>query len=473
MSSDVIISAQNLSKSYKIFGKPQDRLKQMLWRGRRRYFEEFWAIRDLSFSIPRGLCVGIIGRNGSGKSTLLQLIAGTLTPTSGSIHVGGNVAALLELGTGFDPEFSGEENIFVNGALHGFTRQQMEQRYDAIVSFADIGQFLQQPVKTYSSGMLVRLAFAVAITVDPEILIIDEALAVGDVKFQAKCFRRFQELRERGTTILFVSHATEQVVRHCDYALLLENGRLLEDGDPKTVTHHYLNLLFGVAPTPRSTDSLDESEREEETKRLEFEEQEIAGFVNDGNTSDVVATRPGYNREEYRWGNGGAQIIDYLLAGERQFHANHFSGGEEITVFMKVLFRQRVERPIYGLTIKTPDGVTVYGTNSRDWEEGGQFIPQDEGSVVVVKLSFRAQLLSGHYLLSLGVAGQEVEEVVPLDRRYDVIEIWLENDSRAFGLADLALSYEFVSARRPPRSLDSSAEAPSSSDAPGSPTASS
>ncbi len=217
INTDVALKLENISKCFQIYEKPHHRLLQGISRGKKQYYKEYWALRDLSFTINRGETVGIIGRNGAGKSTLLQIICGILTPTSGSLEVHGRVAALLELGAGFNPEFTGRENVFLNGAVLGLSQQEIYHRFDEIASFADIGTFLEQPVKTYSSGMYVRLAFAVATCVNPDILIVDEALAVGDVKFQAKCFRRFEELVAGGTTILFVTHSTEQIVRHCSW----------------------------------------------------------------------------------------------------------------------------------------------------------------------------------------------------------------------------------------------------------------
>jgi lipopolysaccharide transport system ATP-binding protein len=220
MSSEVAIKVQNLSKCYEIYDKPRDRLLQMLSRGKKKYCREFWALRDVSFEIRKGETVGIVGRNGSGKSTLLQILCGTLNPTSGTVETHGRIAALLELGSGFNPEFTGRENVYLNASILGLSKEEIDARYDAIIEFADIGDFINQPVKTYSSGMLVRLAFSVQAQVEPDILIVDEALAVGDAKFQARCFDRLKKLKENGTSILLVTHSSEQIVTHCDHAFL-------------------------------------------------------------------------------------------------------------------------------------------------------------------------------------------------------------------------------------------------------------
>jgi lipopolysaccharide transport system ATP-binding protein len=239
MSYEPAITVRNLSKCYQIYDRPEDRLKQGLWRGRKRFYREFWALRDVSFEVRKGDTVGIIGRNGSGKSTLLQLIAGTLTATAGSVEVNGRIAALLELGSGFNPEFTGRENVYMNGAILGLDRAEIDRRFDAIAAFADIGEFIDQPVKTYSSGMMVRLAFSVSVNVEPEILIVDEALAVGDMGFQFKCMERLERLTRSGTTLLFVSHDIAAIKAFCGQVIYLVNGRMRAQGTPDEMTELY------------------------------------------------------------------------------------------------------------------------------------------------------------------------------------------------------------------------------------------
>ncbi|HMQ13173.1 MAG TPA: ABC transporter ATP-binding protein, partial [Candidatus Competibacter phosphatis] len=237
-----VIEVNEVGKCYQIYEKPQDRLKQMLWRGRRRYYHEFWALRSMSFTVRRGQTVGVIGRNGSGKSTLLKMLCGTLAPTTGTLAVRGRVAALLELGTGFNPEFTGRENVYLNAAILGLDDAEIECYLPEILAFADIGEFIDQPVKTYSSGMAVRLAFSVAAHVRADILVIDEALAVGDMFFVQKCMRFLRKFQEHGT-LFFVSHDTAAVVNLCDYALWLEQGQVRESGPAKEVCEHYLATL--------------------------------------------------------------------------------------------------------------------------------------------------------------------------------------------------------------------------------------
>ena len=245
MSEEIAISLQNISKCFKRYAHPVDRLKEILL-PQKSYAQEFWALRDINLQISKGHSLGIVGRNGSGKSTLLQIVVGTLTPTSGEVQVNGKISALLELGSGFNPEFTGRQNVFLNGRLLGLEQKQIEAKFDEIAAFADIGDFIEQPVKTYSSGMFVRLAFAVAINVKPDILVVDEALAVGDEAFQRKCFARIQAIKESGGTILFVSHSASNVIELCDYAVLLDRGDLLLYG--KHVHLNFCLLIFHIYP---------------------------------------------------------------------------------------------------------------------------------------------------------------------------------------------------------------------------------
>lgn len=248
MSSEISIKAEGLGKTFPIYDKPHHRLLQMIAPGPKdRWHRTFRALSDVSFEVHRGETVGIVGRNGSGKSTLLQLICGTLTPSEGVIWAHGRIAALLELGAGFNPDFTGRENVYLNGSLLGLTREQLDERFDDIVAFADIGEFVEQPVKSYSSGMYIRLAFAVAIHVTPDILVIDEALSVGDEAFQRKCFARIDAIRDAGATVLFVSHSAGTVIELCDRALLLDRGELIAQGTPKHVVSHYHKLIYAPA----------------------------------------------------------------------------------------------------------------------------------------------------------------------------------------------------------------------------------
>lgn len=416
MSSDLAVKVAGIGKCYQIYDSPKGRLLQMLCRGRRKYFREFWALHDVSFDVRKGETVGLIGRNGAGKSTLLQIICGTLAPSTGSIEVSGRVGALLELGSGFNPEFTGRENVYLNGALLGFSKQEMSERFERIVEFAGIGDFIDQPVKTYSSGMVVRLAFAVQAQSDPEVLIVDEALAVGDAKFQAKCFAHLKRLKQKGTSILFVSHATEQIATHCDRAIFLSGGRIAAEGEPRDVINIYLDCMFGAERT--TGESLAESGSEPSPSGYELSIAE-----------ERFSTRQSYNPHEYRWGDGAAKILDYILTCEGQGGRSAMRIGARASLRLSIRFVTAIARPILGFTIKTKEGVTLYNTNSelqgaRDIATAGA-----PGDVLGVVLSFETRFAPGDYFLSVGIASRRPDgTVVPHDRRYDSIQMTVVSD---------------------------------------------
>lgn len=410
-----VIEVAGLGKIYRIYSRPQDRILQVFRRGRPLY-REFQALDGVSFAVGRGEVVGILGRNGSGKSTLLQILVGTLAATSGHVVVRGRVAALLELGAGFNPEFSGIENVFLNAAILGLSKAETESRLGEILAFADIGDFVHQPVKTYSSGMYVRLAFAVAACVDPDVLVVDEALAVGDVRFQSKCFRRFEELVSRGTTILFVTHSVEQVVRHCDRALLMEGGRLIDDGEPRLIANRYVDLLLGGTPA----DELASPAAVAECAPRRVERLEV---------------RAGYCETEYRWGVGGAELFDAELRRPGEAHGVSFRTGEHVELALRGRFLRTCLRPIFGVYVKTPDGVTVYGNSTRHLLR--EFPAADAGEVREVVFELVLHLGAGSYLLSLGLAEEDGADVRGLDRRYDVLQFEIHATPAAVGIADL------------------------------------
>jgi lipopolysaccharide transport system ATP-binding protein len=443
MSSDIAITVKGVSKAFPIYEKPHHRLMQMISPAdqKRRWFREFHALGDVSFDVTRGETVGIIGRNGSGKSTLLQIICGTLAPTSGEVSVRGRIAALLELGAGFNPDFTGRENVYLNASLLGLTREEIDERYDAILSFADIGEFIDQPVKTYSSGMYVRLAFAVASNVTPDILVVDEALAVGDAKFQAKCFARLRNLRESGTSILFVSHSTEQIVTHCDRAILVDGGRVVVDGKPKAVVNRYLDLLFGVTRTSdsgvnQSDDNLDDAVHPIGARATLLESDE--------SHDDPFSTRPNYNSHEYRWGDKAASIRDFSLTVGGVEFPQSVSTGDIANIALAVRFERTVHRPILGVTVKNKDGVTVYATNSEMLSAADIFDLGEAGTTSDVHLSFKCSMGAGDYFVSVGVASRDGAEVVPHDRRYDAIHLHLIG-SNFVGFSNLELQIDALS----------------------------
>ncbi len=439
MASEIAIKVENLSKCYQIYAQPHDRLKQSIYprlqrlvgKQPKQYFREFWALKDVSFEIKKGETVGIIGRNGSGKSTLLQMICGTLNPTSGSIQTHGRIAALLELGSGFNPEFTGRENVYMNAAVLGLSREETDARFDDIAAFADIGDFIEQPVKIYSSGMMVRLAFAVQAQVSPNILIVDEALAVGDAKFQAKCFDQLKKLKDGGTSILLVTHSSEQIVTHCNSALLLEGGKILEAGPPRSVVNRYMDLLFG------------KEKKSLESIPLLAATTSVNEVANPGAslsyTEDVFATRPGYNPYEYRWGDGSAVILDFELLADGESYPSTITTGQNVILAVSFKFLSNMVRPILSFRIKTKEGVTVYGVNSGTLDVDEFKSLGQHGQAVYARASFCCRLASGDYFISVGIATKQGEDVTAHDKRYDAIHLQVRPTTTFFGLVDLNL----------------------------------
>lgn len=448
-SDDLVISVDDVSKRYEIYAKPVDRLKQMVASGVRRlthgaeakYFKEFWALHNVSFHVNRGECVALIGRNGSGKSTLLQIIAGTVTPTSGEASVQGRVAALLELGSGFNPEFTGLENVFLNASLLGLSREEVNAKLDDILAFADIGDFVNQPVKTYSSGMTVRLAFAVQAQIDPDVLIVDEALAVGDARFQAKCFARLKALRDRGTSILLVTHSTEQVVTHCDRAILIDRGNKLEDGAPRPVVNRYLDLLYGRERDVRIVEKVGEHAGDATVN------PQLLGFDPEfGERHDAFfATRPSYNPYEHRWGDGCAEIIDFAVFAGDEVYPQVIRSGADVSVYLRYRFKRDIIRPILGITLKTKEGLTVYGTNTEIALMEEAFPDGEAGRSGIAHCQFKLNCAPGDYFLSLGIASRDGSgEAVPHDRRYDAIHLCVDPDQSFIGITDLRAKLQFL-----------------------------
>lgn len=444
MSSDLSIVASNISKTYRIYNTPEDRLKQsivprlqsLFGRARSHYFTEFPALSGVNFEIRKGETVGIVGKNGSGKSTLLQIICGTMTPTTGTVQTSGRIAALLELGSGFNPEFTGRENIYLNGAILGLTKEQVDGYFDSIASFADIGKFLDRPVKTYSSGMAVRLAFAVQAQIEPDILIVDEALAVGDARFQIKCFNHLKKLKSGGTSILLVTHSTEQIVAHCNHAILLDGGHVRAMGEPRSVVNQYLDLLFG-----RERAAIDDASLVPDTTEPEVQ----AGETDHGSLStgeSRFALRPNYNPHEHRWGDQGAEILDFCLFSAREEYPVSIKTGTTLNLWFSVRFHQEIVRPIYGITIKTKEGVTVYGKNTLLEPDDANLDAGRAKSLSVIKARFSASLAPGDYFISIGIASRGADSILPHDRRYDSIHFHIEPTEEFHGIADLGLELD-------------------------------
>lgn len=435
-----VIQINSLSKCYQIYDRPHERLLQSLWRGRKHFFRPFWALRDVSFEVTRGETVGIVGRNGSGKSTLLQLISGTLTPTSGDILINGNVAALLELGAGFNPEFTGRENVYLNGAILGLSTQEIESCYEDIVSFADIGDFLNQPVKTYSSGMYIRLAFSVAINVKPEILIIDEALSVGDEAFQRKCFSKIQKFKQDGGTILFVSHSGATIVELCDRAILLDKGELLGIAKPKVVVSKYQKLIFApgdkaeiirneiksLISTESSTvlDHVENTEEGEEKIRVDHDKKSYLKAYYDPFLE---------SKSTFRYISRGAQIENPKIAtidGER---VNLLVRGGQYIYSYSVIFSESAMNVRFGMLIKTITGLELGGAVSATLEDALKEVKR--GDVYDIQFRFKCALNPGAYFLNAGVVGTLGDEEIYLDRIIDAVMVKVQPEDHLLGTA--------------------------------------
>jgi|SRR5579863_3750268 len=428
-----VIEVANLTKVYRIYVSPRHRLKELVSFRERKYHREFYALTDVSFKVESGQTVGIIGQNGSGKSTLLQIICGVLHPTSGSVRLSGRISALLELGTGFNPEFTGRENVYMNGALMGFSRHEMEHRFPEIEAFADIGDFIDQPVKSYSTGMLVRLAFAAAVNVEPDILIIDEALSVGDVLFQAKCFSKFQKFKEKGTTILFVTHSLDLISTYCDHAILLNRGKTVAFGKPKEVVDEYNRLITSKnshISSSKFPKGLPEPGRADESEGVDWN-----GLFR-------------LNPNENRYGSRRAEIIDAGVFTPRHEPVQVLHRNCEYLIKIKVHHRDRMHPAIVAYSIKDPKGTILCGTNTHFQDIGIENM--ERGDVILVTFRQHIRINPGDYLLSVGTAGFEAGEYVVYDRRYDYMAIQIVADQPRVGLFDPQATIEWIRLRDRP-----------------------
>ena len=375
------LRVEKVSKQYRIYERPGDRLKESLTRGLLRRHKEFWALRDVDFEIESGTTVGIVGPNGCGKSTLLQIISGTLAPTHGDVWHEGRIAALLELGAGFDPEFTGVENVYMNASLLGLTRRETDKLLPTIERFAEIGPFLYQPVKTYSSGMYVRLAFAIAASVEPDILIIDEALAVGDAVFQHRCLRRINELHERGATVLFVSHDAAAVRALCSRAILLKTGSVIADGKPADVLNLYQKIIM---------------------EREQAYEAETGALRSEPTEAEESLAPVSY---AYRHGDRSAEIIGAELTNATHVRVEIVESGEPLTLRVLARFHHDVDDPVIGFLIRNSHGIHAYGTNTK--EQQIEFGTVRSGEVIEVVFAFDCWLGVDQYTISLAVHSRD------------------------------------------------------------------
>jgi ABC-type polysaccharide/polyol phosphate transport system ATPase subunit len=437
------ISVRGLSKCYQIYAKPRDRLAQAFWRHRRKYYREFWALHDVSFDLPKGEALGIVGRNGSGKSTLLQLICGTLTPTAGSVSVRGRVAALLELGSGFNPEMTGRENVVMNATILGLGAREIEERFDAIVAFSEIAEFLDQPIKTYSSGMIVRLAFSVAANVDADVIIIDEALSVGDARFQLKCAKAMDRLRDSGKTLLFVSHDGNAVKRLCSEAILLERGRMLVRAAPNDTLNIYSKLI---------ADDTGAAAVEEDIRRLAEGGSPPRDPVRppepvraDDRASQLIAEERAHKQvtgKEFSYGGDQGRIESIVVTGADGRARIAFDTGERarVELVLKVGERELADT-IYALTIKDIRGQEIYGSNTFFQRKATPAMPA--GSTFRVSFDLELNLMPGHYFLSAGWTYFEGQDLRVVHRRYDVIKLDILGVDRSFGIANCRAAIGF------------------------------
>lgn len=422
MGEEIAISLQNVSKCFKRYNHPVDRLKELLL-PQKSYAQEFWALQDINLQIYKGHSLGIVGRNGSGKSTLLQIVVGTLTATSGEVQVNGKISALLELGSGFNPEFTGRQNVFLNGRLLGLEQKEIEAKFDDIAAFADIGDFIEQPVKTYSSGMFVRLAFAVAINVEPDILVVDEALAVGDEAFQRKCFARIQSIQESGGTILFVSHSVSSVVELCKSAILIDSGELLLSGNAKIVTSNYQKLIY--APRDKFNQLREEIRQYKDiNKAVSNVESQIKQITSQLETKPVADLHEFYDenlisKSKISYENRGANIEEPYITKLNSERVNVILRRKEYIYNYRVIFDRDAYKVKFGMLIKTTSGLELGSASSHTFQQRITCIKS--GSKIKVQFKFKSCLQPGTYFFNAGVTGIVDGQEVFLHRLIDAV----------------------------------------------------
>lgn len=407
------IEVKDLVKIYKLYDKPKDRLKEALGFGKKQVHKVHYALKGVSLNIRKGETVGIIGTNGSGKSTILKIITGVLNPTEGHVKVEGRISALLELGAGFNMEYNGIENVYLNGTMMGFSEKEIDGKLSAILEFADIGDYVYQPVKTYSSGMFVRLAFAVAINIEPEILIVDEALSVGDVFFQAKCYHKFEEFKKLGKTIVFVSHDLSSISKYCDRVFLLNQGILLGEGSPKEMIDAYKRVLVGQYEIPEQREEDDAPE----------------------DSGPVERSASGENPELLEYGTKQAELTEYYVTDDRGVKTTAVIKGSEFTLHMRVKFYQDIPAPIFAFSFKNVIGTEITGTNSMI--EKAYLESAEAGQTKDVTFTQKMSLQGGEYLLSLGVTGYNGDNFEVYHRLYDALNITVVSDKNTVGYYDM------------------------------------
>ena len=410
------IHVEGLNKVYRLYDHNRDRLVDSLGLARKKRYREHFALNGVDLDVYQGECVGIIGTNGSGKSTILKIITGVLNPTSGTVQVNGRISALLELGAGFNYEYNGIENVYLNGTMIGFSEKEIDEKLQDILDFADIGDYVYQPVKTYSSGMFVRLAFAVAINIDPEILIVDEALSVGDVFFQAKCYHKFEEFKKQGKTILFVSHDLSAISKYCDRAVLLNQGVKLGEGSPREMIDIYKQVLVGQYELP-SGDKKANLAADEDIRKAAAEKVD------------------GKNPQALEYGTKEAEIVEYYMTDGAGLRTSAILKGDPFTLHMKVRVHKDLQAPIFALSIKNIKGVEITGTNTM--VEKSFLESAKAGEVLEITFTQKVRLQGGEYLLSLGVTGYEGDSFTVYHRLYDILNLTVISDHDTVGYFDM------------------------------------
>lgn len=439
MSEACAIQVVNVDKMYKLYDKPTDRLKESLGFSRKKCYREHYALKNVSFDVKKGETVGIIGTNGSGKSTILKIITGVLNPTGGQVVVDGRISALLELGAGFNGEYTGVENVYLNGTMIGFSKEEIDAKLQDILDFADIGDFVNQPVKTYSSGMFVRLAFAVAINIDPEILIVDEALSVGDVFFQSKCYHKFEEFKKMGKTILFVSHDLGSIGKYCDRVVLLNKGIKLNEGSPKEMIDIYKKLLVNQYDV-NTGETLGDTQKgqltEDSTGTLSEQSKKVLSNAQSAEAHESLwKSHYSLNPSTVEYGSKEAEITDYAIIDNEGNFNNAIEKGSEFKIRFCIDFREKVTEPIFAYTIKDLKGTEISGTNTMFEGKGLPYVMAGERKVVT--FTQKADLQGGEYLISFGCTGYTNGEFTVYHRLYDVVNLTVVSQKNTVGFYDM------------------------------------
>lgn len=439
------IEVRDVVKIYKLYDKPRDRMKEAFGFGKKQVHKLHYALNGVNMNIYKGETVGIIGTNGSGKSTILKIITGVLTPTSGEVRVDGRISALLELGAGFNQEYNGIENVYLNGTMMGFSEREIDEKLPDILEFADIGDYVYQPVKTYSSGMFVRLAFAVAINIEPEILIVDEALSVGDVFFQAKCYHKFEEFKKMGKTIVFVSHDLSSISKYCDRVFLLNKGTLLGEGSPKEMIDAYKRVLVGQYEVPDKQENNDLLQDPELRKATELYRREGKAGDAEATTQEKDFNTQGKNPSTLEYGTKQAKITEYYVTDDRGIKTTAVIKGSEFTLHMRVKFAEHIPAPIFAFALKNAIGTEITGTNSmieKAFLESGE-----PGQIKDVTFTQRMNLQGGEYLISMGVTGYNGDTFEVYHRLYDALNITVVSDKDTVGYYDMESAVTVTDAR--------------------------